>query len=94
MITSDSLKISIAIDFSMTPGHRYRRMGPDSGEEFYETLLKPKLKEAIRKNKQLILDMDGTEGLSGGFRDEVFLRVGADFGDKLPIQKALWILKN
>ena len=68
----------------MTPGHRYRRMGPYSGEEFYETLLKPKLEEAIRKNKRLILDMDGTEGLSGGFRDEVFLRVGADFGDKLP----------
>ena len=36
------MEIVICRDFSETPNARYRAEGPDSGEEFRESLLEPK----------------------------------------------------
>ena len=44
------LKINIAKDFSPIPGARYPIEGDFSGQEFRQTILAPKLKDAI-KNK-------------------------------------------
>lgn len=48
--------IDIKADFSDSPGARYRKDGPHSGEEFFEVLLKPKFEEAVRNkvNSSLI----------------------------------------
>lgn len=46
------MEIVICRDFSETPNARYRAEGPDSGEEFRESLLEPKyiLARNINKN--------------------------------------------
>ena len=42
MEKNDCIKISIAKDFSLYPGARYRTDGDNSGQQFYEDILKPK----------------------------------------------------
>ena len=44
----EDIIIDIKADFSDSPGARYRKDGPHSGEEFFEVLLKPKFEEAVR----------------------------------------------
>lgn len=38
----ENIIINIRTDFSDSPGARYRKDGPHSGEEFFEEHLKPK----------------------------------------------------
>lgn len=68
----EPLKISIAKDFSGTPGPRYIWEGPDSGELFRTTVLYPALKEAQRKGVELIINLDGTAGYGTSFLEESF----------------------
>jgi hypothetical protein len=71
--------IKIARDFSMSPGARYRTDGSFSGEEFFETLLKPKFETARNKGEKLIIDLDGTYGYATSFLSEAFNRLANDF---------------
>ena len=64
--------ISVSEAFSITPGSRYRSEGPFSGEEFRETILKTKFKEAIEENKKMIVNLDGTLGYGTSFLEEAF----------------------
>lgn len=66
------LKIKIAEDFSVTPGARHPEEGEYSGQEFRETVLLPKLKEAIRNGERLVIDLDGTAGYGTSFLEEAF----------------------
>lgn len=66
------LKIKIAEDYSTTPGARYPEEGEYSGQEFRETVLIPKLNEAIKKGEKLIIDLDGTAGYGTSFLEEAF----------------------
>lgn len=68
-------KIKISKDFSPTPGARYYKDGPFSGEEFYNKLLSIKFKEAIDNKAKLVIDLDGTEGYATSFLDEAFRRL-------------------
>lgn len=43
------IQLSIANDFSKTPGVRYPEEGEFSGQQFREEILKPKVDEAISK---------------------------------------------
>lgn len=66
------LTINIARDFSPIPGARYPIEGDFSGQEFRQTLLAPKLKEAIKSGTVLLVDLDGTLGYGTSFLEEAF----------------------
>lgn len=72
--------LKISIDFSSTPGARYYTDGDDSGQEFYEKILKHAFKEALDDNDKLVIDLDGTEGYATSFLDEAFMRLTKEFG--------------
>jgi hypothetical protein len=63
------MEISVAKQFSRTPGGRFRFMGPDSGEEFRDAMLKA-LKTKPPQN--LIVTLDGVEGYGSSFLEEAF----------------------
>jgi hypothetical protein len=66
------IKVSIAIDFSRTPGARFPEEGEFSGKEFREEILLPKLKEAIKTKDKLEVNLDGTAGMGTSFLEEAF----------------------
>ena len=66
------MKINIAVDFSRIPGARYPEEGDFSGQEFRQTILLPKLQEAIKKKEMLTINLDGTAGLGTSFLEESF----------------------
>ena len=66
------MKINIAVDFSRIPGARYPEEGDFSGQEFRQTILLPKLQEAIKKQEKLTVNLDGTAGLGTSFLEESF----------------------
>lgn len=57
------------VDFSEFPGPRYRKLGPNSGEEFRETVLAPEVK---KHGGDIAIDLDGTAGYGSSFLDESF----------------------
>ena len=64
--------LSIASDFAMAPGPRYREEGEHSGEQFRMEVLAPAVKEAIQKQSKLQIDLDGTFGYGTSFLEEAF----------------------
>ncbi len=66
------MEIHIAVDFSETPGARYRAEGDFSGEEFRDTLLEPKFLEARQKGEKLTINLDGGYGYPTSFLEEAF----------------------
>jgi hypothetical protein len=60
--------ISIARDFSATPGGRFNRDGPASGEAFRTRFLLP----AISANEPVAIDLNGVAGLPSSFLEEAF----------------------
>lgn len=68
----NSIFLMIALDFSETPGGRYKDAGPFSAEEFRDSFLEPKYLEALANNKKLTIFFDGGYGYSAGFLEETF----------------------
>lgn len=68
----NSLKVSIAKDFSVTPGPRYRDEGDFSGQQFREDILEPIFIKAREEGKKVQVDLDGTLGYGTSFLEEVF----------------------
>jgi len=66
------MNINICKEFTATPGARFKKDGPFSGEEFFDTLLAPKYEEAVRKREKLVINLDGDYGYSACFLDYVF----------------------
>ena len=64
--------ISIAKDFTDTPGGRTIAEGNFSGELFRQKVLYPKFLEAKKENVKLIVDLDGCMGYPSSFLDESF----------------------
>ena len=60
--------ISIARDFSVTPGGRLTRDGPYSGEAFRTRLLEPQ----IDAGETLVVELDDVVGLPSSFLEEAF----------------------
>ena len=65
-------KLKISMDFSGTPGPRYKTEGPYSGEIFRKDVLYPKLNYAIKRGEKLIIDLDGVQGYGTSFLEEAF----------------------
>lgn len=71
-MTHETIKISIAKDFSPVPAGRTRKDGPKSGEVFREDFLLPKLRQAEKEGGIVEISLDGVEGLGSSFLEETF----------------------
>ncbi len=67
-----AIRISVANDFTMTPGGRLIKEGPFSGEAFREEILLPAFLRALEDKEKLIVDLDGGYGYGSSFLDESF----------------------
>ncbi len=70
-------KIVVAEDFSRTPGGRFIKTGPHSGELFRERVLAPLLTR--HEVDEVVVDLDGVDTYIGSFLEEAFgglLRMG------------------
>jgi hypothetical protein len=66
------LRITIAKDFSDTPGPRSKDEGEFSGEAFLEKLLLPLYEQARSEKGTLLIDLDGAEGYATSFLEAAF----------------------
>jgi len=67
-----TMTYNIAHEFSMTPGGRFRKHGPYSGEEFREDVLCDLLHTAIEGGDKLAIVLDGAVGYPSSFLEEAF----------------------
>ena len=78
----EKYKIEIAIDFSDKLGGRWIKLGPFSGELFYNDLLVIKFNEAFKEKEKLHIYLDGTKGYGSSFLDQSFGELARNFGIK------------
>jgi hypothetical protein len=90
----NALFISVAKDFSDTPGPRYSEQGEFSGEDFFGQLLLPKFQEAIKRSTTLVVDLDGTEGYASSFLEEAFGGLSRYFNDAAYVRQHLDIIST
>jgi hypothetical protein len=64
--------LNVARDFTTTPGHRYRKQGSWSGEEFRDDHLLPLFKRAVAAGARLRVELAGTQGYATSFLEEAF----------------------
>ncbi|MBA4240190.1 MAG: DUF4325 domain-containing protein [Sphingobacteriaceae bacterium] len=76
----EECKIEIAKEFSEKIGGRWIKLGPYSGEDFFNKLLKPKYLEAVNSNRKLHIYLDGTKGYGSSFLDQSFGQLSRDYG--------------
>lgn len=62
----------ISEKYTQTPGGRYIKSGPFSGEDFRDNHLIPLIEKCRIIEENLILDLDGGYGCSTGFLEETF----------------------
>lgn len=72
--------INIARDYSPILGGRWIRLGPHSGEDFYNTLLEKTYLEAFKKGEKLIIELDRTKGYPSSFLDQSFGELARKYG--------------
>jgi len=72
------MTINIAKDFSTTPGARSKQDGMFSGEEFREIFLEKHFVDG--STESIIINLDGVEGYSTAFLEEVFGGLVRKFG--------------
>ena len=71
-VVDDRAVVLQVLKFTATPGPRYRHEGDWSGQQFREEYLEPHYLEAREAGKQLVVDLDGTEGYASSFLEEAF----------------------
>jgi hypothetical protein len=71
-MTGTTMLISVAKDFSDTPGARAREEGDFSGQQFLEEILLPAYIKAIETRDSITVDLDGTEGYATSFLEAAF----------------------
>ena len=83
---------NIAEQFTTTPGGRFKRHGPYSGEEFREDVLRDLLQRAIASGDRLAIILDGTAGYGSSFLEEAFgglIRLGLFDRDQVQLHLEL-----
>lgn len=73
------MQISVAKDFSETPGPRSKDEGDYSGMQFLEQLLRPAYLKAVESKTGLLVDLDGTEGYATSFLESAFGGLAREF---------------
>jgi hypothetical protein len=71
MTSVGPLQLSIAKEFSRTPGPRFKNEGKYSGEAFLE-VLRERFKKARELNTRLLVDLDGAAGYATSFLEAAF----------------------
>lgn len=66
------ITINIANDYTKTPGGRFIAEGAYSGEDFRESMLKPKFLQALENDEPLTVILDGGYGYATSFLEEAF----------------------
>lgn len=66
------MEINIVKEYTDKPGARYESQGSNSGEKFRNQILYPKFIEAMEKNEELIVNLDGGYGYGSSFLEEAF----------------------
>jgi STAS-like domain of unknown function (DUF4325) len=74
-----AITLSIARDFSETPGPRSRNEGKFSGDQFREEHLEPAFLEARASRQALEVDLDGTVGYATSFLEAAFGGLARDY---------------
>ncbi|MEQ1649178.1 MAG: STAS-like domain-containing protein [Hyphomicrobiaceae bacterium] len=64
--------INIASDFTRYPGPRHIEDGPKSGEEFRDTMLIPRITNAVQSGGKVVIVLDGARGYTSSFLEEAF----------------------
>ena len=64
--------ISVATEYTKTPGGRLISEGPFSGEDFRKKILLPAFIESVNRKEQLIVNLDGGYGYATSFLEEAF----------------------
>ena len=73
------ITINIASEFSDTPGARYKKEDPFSGEEFREQFLEKHFEDE-GDNEKIKIVLDGVEGYATSFLEETFGGLGRKYG--------------
>lgn len=74
------IKISIAKNFSKTPGPRFIKEGSFSAELFLQKVLEKKFTDTFDKDQKIIIDLDGTLGYGTSFLEETFGGLARKYG--------------
>lgn len=64
----ETVRVSVAKQFTKLPGLRYIRLGPFSGEEFRQKFLM----DPLRQGKAVTVELDGVRGYGSSFLEEAF----------------------
>lgn len=86
-----NIRINIKEDFSDSPGARYRKDGPHSGEQFYEELLKIKFDEAVKQNVKLEINLDGVWGYPSSFVSGSFGKLSLEYSAEKVLNTIIFI---
>ncbi len=81
--------LKIAQVFSETPGGRYRKDGPHSGEEFREEHLRPRF-ENLKVGQTILIDLDGGYGYPTSFLEEAFGGLARIYGSDAVLGKLVF----
>ena len=79
-MTIPRIELSIAAEFTVTPGPRKRAEGEFSGEEFLEAVLRPRFVSALDTHSMLSVNLDGAAGYPTSFLEEAFGGLAREFG--------------
>lgn len=84
----NTIKISVADDFTKKPGLRHEHESPKkSGQLFRETILGPAFERAIKEDKDIEIDLDRTVGYGTSFLEEAFGGLVRNNSQKKDIEK-------
>lgn len=75
--------INIAMDFSKNLGGRWKKLGPYSGEAFFEEILEKKYLEAKHANEVLHIFLDGASPYGSSFLDQSFGTLYRKYGKEV-----------
>lgn len=86
-------ELTIANEFTPTPGPRKLTEGEFSGEQFLRDLLRPRFEAAVSAGSVLVVNLDGAAGYPTSFLEEAFGGLAREFGSA-KVEKNLEIICN
>lgn len=89
--------IAVAREFSETPGPRFRVQGKFSGEEFLETLLRPRFEQVLQDSNpeaKLTIDLDGAAGYPTSFLEQAFGSLASIYSAELVLARLVLVSQS